>query len=88
MLSFLIFLTFLFCSANHFLLCLCCLLILDTTAASFLKHTSIFESESKVPLPEDVQLQKLPILARAHKNLDWELIRQNRLTSKEEVRII
>ncbi|XP_034241326.1 protein SMG5 isoform X2 [Thrips palmi] len=56
----------------------------DATAASFLKHRSIFESKCKIPLPEDVQLQKLSILASAHENLDWELIRQNRLNPKEE----
>lgn len=58
---------------------------LDASAASFLKHRSIFECKCKVPLPEDAQLQKLSILAKAHENLDWELIRQNCLNPKEEV---
>lgn len=56
----------------------------DATTASFLKHRSIFETKCKVPLPEDAQLQRLSMLTKAHENLDWELIRQNRLNPMEE----
>lgn len=49
-----------------------------------LKHRSVLESCSKVPLPEDAQMQRLPFLTASHDNLDWDLIRQSRLTSKEE----
>lgn len=56
----------------------------DLSAQSYLKHYSMIEGKCKVPLPEDAQLQKLTFLDKAHENLDWELIRQKCLSSKEE----
>ena len=64
-----------------------CVSVLDPAAKLFLKNSSILESKGKVPLSEDAQLQKLSGLARAHADLDWEMILQNHLTSKEEVSI-
>ncbi|KAK3911848.1 Protein SMG5 [Frankliniella fusca] len=56
----------------------------DPSAQSFLTHYSMIEMKSKIPLPEDALFQKLQFLDKAHENLDWELIRQKCLSSKEE----
>lgn len=42
------------------------------------------ECVKTVPLPEDIELRGLSLLEDAHKSLDWQILRKNKMNKREE----
>ncbi|RZB40887.1 SMG5 [Asbolus verrucosus] len=49
-----------------------------------LNINSVIRSEEKIPLPEDIVLKEVDILAKAHKNIDWDYLHKHGMNVKEE----